>query len=116
MTVLVDQNIEFFAGNSYEINDMILKSDGSVKDITLAELKFVLFDNNINLVLVTKTIGSGITLTDPTNGKCRVELLPEDTEDISPGDWYRYEIQVIDEFNKVSVVTTGAVSLLRSLS
>jgi hypothetical protein len=60
--------------------------------------------------LVTKTIGSGITVTDATNGVFTVSLASADTSGLDLRA-YVYDIQRTDSGNR-TVLTIGNVTLL----
>lgn len=114
MTALVDQNLEMYAGDSFELNDTIVTSSGSPKDLTNATVSFIIYNENTNEILITKTNGLGVTITDAVNGLCRINLLPEETEDIKPANWYRYEVDVVDQYANKDTVTVGNFTIHRS--
>jgi hypothetical protein len=114
MTALVEQNLEMYAGDTREIDDAIVESDGSAKDLTDADITFVLFNENTDEILVTKTVNFGVTVVDAIGGLIRILLLPADTVDIKPGNWYRYEIEVVDQYLNVGTVTVGNIIINRS--
>jgi hypothetical protein len=116
MTALVEQNLEMYAGDTFEIDDAITNADGSAKDLTDAEITFVLYDENTDTIVVTKTVNFGITITDIPGGLCRIVLQPADTLNVRPGNWYRYEVEVVDQYLNVGTVTVGNLIINRSIA
>ena len=61
---------------------------------------------------VTKTIGSGVTVTDASNGKFTVTLDPGDTINLEP-DYYRHEGEVTEGSGAITTVTRGVLEIRR---
>jgi hypothetical protein len=59
----------------------------SVVNITGASLTFTISDEN-DVVLLTKTVGSGITITDAANGVFEIVITDTDTTSTDIGKYY----------------------------
>ena len=78
------------------------QDDTAVENITGAAITFALSKQAGNVTspkpagaaLVTKTVGSGITITDGPNGRADVVLAPADSASLPAGVYY-YEVQII---------------------
>ena len=62
--------------------------------------------------LITKTVGSGITLTDPTNGVLTVTIDDTDTTSLSPGN-YVYSLKRTDAGNETTFAI-GTITLIKA--
>jgi hypothetical protein len=84
----------------YTVPDTISGLNGAI-------IKWAIY--NSKGVLLEKTIGNGITITDATNGKFQVKLESVDTQNMSGR--YRYIVRVTDQFNNTSDVTKGTIEI-----
>jgi hypothetical protein len=106
------QDIEIWSGNDTEINATITDTDaGAAKDLTGAAVTWILAKAQGKPALITKTVGSGITLTTPLQGKCKVTLVPTDTEALKGTKTYYHEMRVVDAATKKVTVLYGDVLL-----
>lgn len=76
-----------YAGDTLILEITAKDSDGSALDLSGLTLKWSLARTNTSTALLTKTVGSGITVTDAALGKFKVELTPSDTDKFS-GEYY----------------------------
>jgi len=107
------QNFEIYAGDTNNILITVTNLEtGEVKDLTGSDIEWVLYDPNLDETLITKIVGSGITILP--SGIMLIELDPEDTLDILPANWYVHEAEVTDTGGVISTVTTGYVKVKRS--
>jgi hypothetical protein len=65
--------------------------------------------------VVTKSLGTGITVTDAANGICEVALDSDDTESLKAPQDYYYEVEVTDSSGDIATVLIGTVSLKKDL-
>lgn len=108
------QQLEFHSGNDVELNYTVTDQAGVAKDLTGAQaVIFVIAPSAGKAGLVTKSLGSGITLTTPLQGKFRVTLVPADTEGLK-GKPYYHEARVTDAAGKKVTVTYGILNLLEN--
>jgi hypothetical protein len=101
------QNFETYQGNDLIIT-VTVKENGVAKVITDCDVTWVLYDDQLETVL-TKTVGDGITLTDPTHGIFTITLEGEDTEELL--GLYIHEAAVTDTSNNVATVMEGMVEV-----
>lgn len=104
----IKQDIELWSGNDAEIHATITDTDAGVpKDLTGSAITWVLAKAQGKPPLITKTVGTGITLTLPLQGKCTVTLVPADTEAIKGLKTYYHEMRVVDAAAKKVTVLYG---------
>lgn len=103
---------EFFTGK-----DKVLQfTDTTPTDITGWALKWVLaLNNDRRSVLVTKTTGSGISITNGAGGVCQVTVADTDTDNLegSEDPKYFHELSRTDAGNE-DVLAYGPVTLRQS--
>jgi hypothetical protein len=111
-----DQNFTMYAGDTKNLYISISDEDnGGQMDLTGTTIVWVLYDPNLDTILLTKTTASGISIPAPeTDGICIVSLLPVDTELLRPANWYIHETEVTDAIGNVVTVTKGFVNIKRS--
>ncbi len=112
-------------GDSRKITGTVVDENGAVIDLTGltgTALSWILANRDKNLTnpaprndaLVTKTIGSGITITDATGGKVEVALDEADTTARkAPADYYQ-ELQIVLS-GETTTVMFGIISLRRDI-
>ena len=86
------------------------------KDLTGATVTWYLTQHDKpDSILVTKSIGSGITVTNAALGQFEVAIDEADTDGLASGEntvEYRHYARVLDTSGDTAVVTTGVVSVL----
>jgi hypothetical protein len=111
-----NQDFTIYTGNDANLNALITEEDCvTPKNLTDATIIWVLFDDDIDVVLVTKTTTSGITITSPLEGLCTIALVEADTINLSPTKSYSHEAEVTDIFGNSTTVFTGKVIVKRSM-
>ena len=107
----VTQDIEFFAGEDKLIRDTIYQEDGvTVENITGWSIEFRLEKHSRETSsLVTKSVGSGVTITDGPNGVFEVQLDAADTLGLKARK-YNYQIWRTDT-NENHVLSEGVLTL-----
>jgi len=60
--------------------------------------------------LFEKTLGSGVTVTDAAGGVFEIEILPADTKDLWPGEYY-HQAAIQDAANDFYPALTGTFQL-----
>jgi hypothetical protein len=105
-------NFDMFSGNNKQLVVTVLDApNGSVVDITGATaVKWQLFHAAAASTdpVISKTLVSGITLSDPTAGQFTVLLSSTDTAGLS-GKYY-YEAEVTDVSSRKETVASGYIT------
>jgi hypothetical protein len=109
----VAQNFSMTAGDTQMIQVTITTTDGSVVDLTGMTVTWGLARSPRMTALVTKGLGTGITVPNAPNGIAEIMLDPADTIDLV-GRYY-HELEIIDRFGEVSTVMTGHISIKPTL-
>src|SRR4051812_22722308 len=97
--------ITFPEGTTFRVQFTIKdKTTKLAIDLTGSTLEFAVFNHSDSytgnvIPVLTYTIGSGITLTDPTNGVCVVTFPPDDTVDLSVNNTATYDWEL--NFNEL---------------
>ncbi len=114
--------IEMFSGDTKRLNYTVKDSAGTVIDITTATFRWALSKlaksgtagepSPQGPAIVSKSIGSGITLTAPTLGELRVDLDPADTADLK-GSFY-HELEMVLA-GVTSTVAFGQIDVKKDL-
>jgi len=114
----LEEGFEHHSGDSRTLEVTINDEVGAVVDISSATLTWGLSKKSadtttpMGAALITKTIGSGITITDGPNGRCDVAIDPADTDALA-GDFY-HELEMVLT-GETSTVLYGAVTILKDL-
>lgn len=107
------QNFEMFAGDTRQITISVTDEDGAALPLTGYDAIWVVYKQTTKELILSKVLGSGIMIPTPANGQIIIDLLPEDTEDITPGK-YLHECEISTSSTDVSTVTTGIIKILYS--
>jgi hypothetical protein len=106
-TTATQANFSFYKGEDVTITDTM----SPATNITGWSLQFTVRKNfGDATALITKTIGSGITVTDLTNGIFKIAVANADTSGLTPGA-YVYDVERTDSGNR-TVLTTGYLNIL----
>lgn len=99
-------NAEVVQGNTKNLDFNVTGS--GIAPFSLEDVDAIVWSMSYNYdsgeVVLTKTLGDGITILDPVAGKFRVTLLPDDTEAM-PAGCYRHEAVLTDTFGQIITVT-----------
>lgn len=88
----------------------VTKEDGSIKDLTGADIRFSLSNYAGSDSLISKDSSSNdINIIDEASGKVKIRINDGETEGLgdSDGEEYHYEIKVRDNTGDINTVTTG---------
>ena len=98
-------NLEIHRGDDRQITGTVVDENDDAVNITGATLTYVITDQDPSAnyaqpkkgatALVTKTVGSGIVLTDAVNGDIRIDLGSGDTVTFTAPKTYYHEIQIV---------------------
>ncbi len=79
-----------FIGDDQNLNVTVLDDDGNIVDITSASaIDWTMSADEFASAVISKSLGSGITITDGPNGVFRVTLDTTDTESLDSGTYYQ---------------------------
>lgn len=114
---LEKQNIteDFYSGNDKDIQVNIVDHLGAKKELTSAELTYVLMTDKYVEILRKSSVDDGIEISvPPTDGICTIHLTSEDTRNLY--GTYRHHLNVIDANGYEETVMTGSVDIIRTLA
>ncbi len=90
---------------------------GAVVNLTSATLKWMAKrrrnDADVD-ALITKAIGTGVTVTNAVGGVAEVAIAAADTDAITPGAYY-WELQSVDAASKTHTLAGGRIVILPDL-
>lgn len=72
----------FIAGDDAILDVVVYDEEGNVFDLTGATITYTIREYADSAAEITKTTGSGITITDGQNGEFEINLDSSDTEDL----------------------------------
>jgi hypothetical protein len=108
---LTPQRYELFSGNTGVFNVTVLDQDSVAQDITGASARFTVSrragDAN---PLIDLGVGTGIAITDATNGLVTITVPAADTEPLSGA--YRWELEITDVAGRVATVAYGSITFI----
>ena len=84
-------------------------SGGPAVDITGWAISFSMKRRKGGDIVLSKTVGSGITITDGPNGRADIVLTDDDTNKLVVGE-YDYDVKRTDPGSE-AVVTTGTLTI-----
>jgi len=100
-----------YQGDDETIRITVEDTDGNAYDLTDVDLVWALSRSRFNNSVLSKTEGSGLTVTDAVNGKAEVDLTQSDTEGLDTGG-YIHEVELTDTSGAVtSVPLTPALTI-----
>lgn len=114
-----DQDFEVISGDSRNLNFTIYDQDAAdddsvVKDISGFTTISWKLDTGVASTTVTKSLVSGITITDGANGLLTVALSPSDTASLTHGS-YPHELEGTDGSGNKTTLAVGRVSIITDL-
>jgi hypothetical protein len=107
---------DFYAGNSKIIRVLVVKPDGSPKDISNAEITYAMVtDTGIIILSKSSTAGSSeIEIVSGIGGAFVVKINPPDT--ITLAGTYRHHANVVDTNGDDETVMVGKVNISKSFA
>lgn len=104
LKVDIEASDGFFKGTNFTINFTVKDATGAAQDITGWSLEYTMRRRAMDPeALVTKTVGSGITLTSPATGQGTITMLPADTASLR-GRVFRHALRRTDSGFASSVI------------
>src|SRR5678815_504970 len=89
--------------------DIIDENEQPVDLSTITAVEWRMAPNSYAVATLSKSLGSGITITDALAGKIAITILPGDTENMPCGRYY-HECRLAEDTN-TSKVFTGHITL-----
>lgn len=111
---LIPAQLEMHSGNDKVIVVTVLDQDSATIDITGITADFSVSNDRASAPLFTQTVGSGIVLSDPSNGELTVTIEDTDSEPLV-GNYY-FELTITDVAGRVSTVLHGSLNVLRNVN
>lgn len=110
----VNESISMYSGEYKKIQDKIVDADsGNIPlDLTDFTAKFIV--HNKGNVVIEKTLGDGIEITDAEQGLLEITLFPNDTKDLSGN--FSFEVKLDNNVDQGSIVTLGRISITKVYS
>jgi len=105
-TIMGVGNISMLAGNSKQLIVSIVDQNNNPVDLTSMNVQWVLKDST-NTVILSKTVGNGITITNATQGQCTITISSSDSKNLL--GTYTHQASIIDSQNNSSVVFVGTI-------
>ena len=108
----IKQDFDLYAGNSRILEVTVTdESDEAALDLTGATtVTWIMADKPGGIASITKTLGSGVTVTDAVNGILQVIILAADSKIVTPGRYY-HEVFLVDLSARPFTITVGNVNL-----
>lgn len=106
---IVASNFEMFSGNTRVLKVTVLDQDEAIVDLSGAAATFVVMRAHGQPAIITKTVGSGIVITDAVNGLLEITLLEADTEPLR--GVHRHELEITDASGRKTTVLFGNITI-----
>ena len=103
-------DILFYSGDSRNLVITVTNADNEPVDLTGASIEWILINQN-NAVL-TKSVGLGITINNPTGGQFTIALTIKDTRPLS--GTYQHMARVTTSNENSSIVLTGTINVTKA--
>jgi len=107
------QNFDIYQGDSKQVIITTYDENDAILNLTGYDITWVLYKSTTKELILSKTLGDGITVPTPSNGEIVINFLPEDTENVIPNT-YLHECEISTSPTDVSTVTTGSVKVFYS--
>lgn len=107
------QNLEMYQGDNKTIIITVYNEDGGVATISGYSAVWCAYRQTPFTIAIQKSTLDGITIVDP--GQIHIALEQEDTENLDP-TVYGHQCEIEDALGNHSTVTTGYLSLIRSIT
>ena len=97
-------DIRMVLNNDRNVQFNVVDNLGNPVNITDFQIRWQVKKSYLSEALITKTVGSGITMTDPSLGQFVVQILAADTVNLAPGSYF-HEAIVTDTTGKSTTLT-----------
>lgn len=107
------QNFEIYIGDAKQVIITAYDENDAILDLSGYDIVWVMYKSTTKNIMLSKSLGSGITVPTPSNGQILIDILPVDTENIVPNT-YLHECEISTSPTDVSTITTGSVKVIYS--
>lgn len=107
---MVASNFDMFSGNTKVIKVVVRDQDDAIVDLSGATATFVLMRAPGQSAIISKTVGSGIVITDAVNGLLEITIDPADTEPLRGA--HSHELEITDAGGRKSTVLFGTITIM----
>ncbi len=108
-----NQDIELWAGDTRTETVTVTNSAGSAQNLTGLTLRWVVRRHSrAGTIVISKSTGSGITITNAAGGIFQIALSPADTKNLE-GEYY-HEASGVDSGGNVSTLLIGTLTVNKS--
>ncbi|MDP4224916.1 MAG: hypothetical protein Q8910_00905 [Bacteroidota bacterium] len=104
-------DLSLYSGDSRSLQITVTDDIENVIDITGANIRFVLGQNQV-VMLEKNSQDGGVLLTDPKNGLFTVNVLSRDTQALNGA--YDYAIRLTDASGNSSIILNGIFNVTKS--
>jgi len=113
----IRQDFELWQGETKAVYIQVFDDENNFYNITDASVRWKMQMQIYNgqQVVLEKSTSDGITIPDPLRGLIRIDLQPEDTENM-PAGFYYHEAELMESSGAISVITIGRVQLHPSIN
>lgn len=109
----IGQNIEMYKGNDKIIIVSIYDKNNILTDITGTSWHWVVYKNTQGTIVISKNSPTDIIVGSGLGGPINIYLIPEDTENLIPGN-YLHEGELTDSLGRVTTSFTGKFIIIDS--
>lgn len=110
---IVGQNFDLYLGDTKQIIITAYNEAGGILPLAGYDITWVVYKSTTKAIVLTKTLGAGITVPTPSNGEIVIDILPVDTMNLIPNT-YLHECEISTSPTDVATITTGAVKMIYS--
>jgi hypothetical protein len=104
-------DLSFYAGDSKNLIVTVLDENNSPITLTGSSIKWVLISQNS--IILSKTVSSGITITNAVQGQFKITLTTVDTKNLI--GTYQHFVRVTTADGSSSIILTGTITVEESL-
>ena len=105
---------EIYSGVQKDLLVTCKTASGTPKDLTSATITYKIGDLYAGTTALTKSVGSGITITDATAGEFTISIDAADTASLA--GTYTHQLKVTDSSGKSDIILTGTVRINSTLT
>ena len=102
------QNVTLYAGDDAAFGVPVLDETGAPLPLIGASFAYTIATDEGETALVTKTVGNGVTVTDPANGLLTIAIGHADTLTFLGPMWH--QLVMTDASGDVSTLMTGTLT------
>jgi hypothetical protein len=111
--------LDMYRGDDESFDVAVVDKNGVVVNLTGASLRFTVKRDAADLdvdAVITKTTGSGITVTNAAGGIARIDIAATDTSAMIRGTLLVWDLQVRDSNSKTRTLASGTLRIIVDVS